>query len=201
MLIPFVGCFSILMVTDFPVYIVRLCLFVYSFWARIVHSEIKWSVVLVLVLQNLHLGSAPLWRILAWKFLVKRLWSCAATINPSVSALSPALLSHWWVSCKSTSAFWLRRGYWPCKGFDFQAVSIAFFPFSLAILFNFWAFSVFFISPSNSVSRSKSISHANSLASFTTEREPFSFSCFKASSRIQLSHKFKYQKRPFADVL
>ena len=95
---------------------------------------------------------------------------------------------------KSTSALWFRRGYQPCQGFDFQAVSIAFFPFSRA-------FFMFFISPSNSVSRSKSISHANSLASFTTECEPFSFSCFKASSRIQLSHKFKYQKRPFADVL
>ena len=85
------------------------------------------------------------------------------------------------MSCKSTSAFWLRSGYWPCNGFDFQAVSMAFFPFSLAIHFNFRAFSVFFISPSNSVSRSKSISRANSLASFTTECEPFSFSCFKAS--------------------
>ena len=102
----------------------RFCLFLYSFGTRVVHPEMRWSIVSVLVLQNLHLGSAPLWRILAWKFLVKRLWSCAATINPSDSALSPALLSHRWLSCKSTSAFWLRRGYWPCKGFDFQAVSI-----------------------------------------------------------------------------
>ena len=53
--------------------------------------------------------------------------------------------------CKSTSVVWLQRGYWPCKGFEFQAVLIALFPFSLAVLFNFQAFSVFFISPSNSV--------------------------------------------------
>ena len=159
-----------------------------------------WSVVSVLVLQNLHLGSAPLRRILAWKFLVKRLWSCAATKNPSVSALSPALLSHRWVSCKSTSAFWLRRGYWPCKGFGFRAVSIAFLLFSLPILLNFRAFSVFFISPSNSVSRSKSISRSNSLASFTT-LWTFSFSCFKASCSIQSSDKFKYPRRPIVDVL
>ena len=154
----------------------------------------RWSIVSVLVLQNLHLGSPPLWRILARKFLVKRLWSCAATINPSISALSPAVLSHWWVSCKSTSLFCLRSGYWPCKGFDFQAVSIAFYPFSLAILFNFWVFSVFFISPSNSVSRYKLISRANFLASFTKEWEPFSFSCFKASYSMQSSDKFKYRR-------
>ena len=168
----------------------------------------RWSIVSVLILQNLYLGPAPLWRIFAWKFLVKRLWSCAEKINPSVSALSSALLRHWRVLCKSTSAFWLRRGYYPCKGFDFQAVSIAFFPFSLGILFNFqlfkffsilFKFFVFFISPSNSVSRSKSISRANSLASFITEWEPFSFSCFKASRNIQPSDKFKYRKRPIVN--
>ena len=81
------------------------------------------------------------------QFLVKRLWSCVGKINPSVSTLSPALLNHWWVSCKSTSAFLLWSGYWLCNGFDFQAVSIAFFPYSLAIYFNFQAFSVFLISP------------------------------------------------------
>ena len=147
----------------------------------------RWSIVLVLILQNLHLGSAPLWRILAWKFLVKRPWSCAATTNLSASNLSLALLSHWWVSCKSTPAFWFQRGYWSCKDFDFLAVSIAFFPFSLVILFNFAAFSMFFISPSNSVSRSKSISCANSLASLTTESEPFFFPVLKlvaASSHL-----------------
>ena len=134
----------------------------------------------MLVLQNLHLGRIwriALGRILAWTFLVKRLWSCAATIDLSVSALSSALLSYWWVSCMSTSTFWLRSGCWPCKGFDFQAVS-PFSPFSLAILINFKAFSVFFISTSNLVSRSTSILRANSVASFTTECEPFSFLSF-----------------------
>ena len=153
--------------------IVPVCILI---WFKIVHPEMRWSLVLVLVLQNLHLGSAPLWKILAWKFLVKRLWSCAATIMPSVSALSPALVSHyWWLSCKSMSAFWLQSGYWPCNNFDFQVVSIAFFPFSLAILFNFQAFPMFFISPSNSVSRSKSISHTNSLTFFFTTEWNFFF--------------------------
>ena len=123
-----------------------------------------------------------------------------ATINPSVSALSPALLNNYWVSCKSTSAFWLRRGYWACKGFDLQAVLIEFFPFFLATLFNIRVFSVFVISQSNSVSRSKSILCANSRASFTAECEPFSFSCFKASFRIQSSDKFKYQNKWIVDV-
>ena len=70
-----------------------------SVWARIGHPEMRWPIVLVLVLQSLHLGSAPLWRMLAWTLLGKRLW-----------------LSY----------------------FDFS--------FLLAILFNFRAFSVFFIS-------------------------------------------------------
>ena len=163
----------------------------------------KWSIVLVLVLQNLHLGSAPLWRILAWKFLVKRLWSCAATTNLSASTLSLALLSHWWVSCKSRSAFWFQRGYWPCKDSDFLAVSIAFFPFSLAILFNFPAFSMFFISPSNSVSRTKSISHANSLASLTTESGFFFFYALKlvaGSSRLINSSTKKDQLSMFYKI-
>ena len=34
---------------------------------------------------------------LAWYDLVARLWSWAATMNPSVSAFSPLLLSHWLV--------------------------------------------------------------------------------------------------------
>ena len=102
------------------------------------------------------------------------------------------------MSCKTKSAFWLRSGYWLCNVSQCQAVSIAFFPFSLAILFNLRAFSVLFISPSNSVSRSRSISLANSLASFTTECQPFPFSCIKASRSIQSSHKFKDRKRLIA---
>ena len=88
----------------------RLCLFVYSFGARIVHGEMSWSAVSLSVLQNLHLRSVSLWRILAWKFLVKRLWSCMATTNPSTSTLCPAFLSHWEVSCKSPSTFSFEVG-------------------------------------------------------------------------------------------
>ena len=163
----------------------------------------RWSIVSLLVLQNLHLGRIwriPLGRILAWTFLVKRLWSCAAAINLSVSTLSPALLSYWWMSCMSTSAFWLWSGCWLCNDFEFQAV-FPFSPFSLAISINFRAFSVFFIFTSNLLSRSTSISRANSIASFTTECEPYSFLSFKASCSIQSSDKFKYRKRPIIDFL
>ena len=103
----------------------------------------------------------------AWKFLVKRLWSCAATINLSVSALNPELLNHWGVSCFDYIGFLALK--WVFAMLRFWALSIVFFPFFLTILFSFRALSVFFISLSNSISRSKSISRANSLySSFTT---------------------------------
>ena len=61
MLIPFVGSFKTILITDFPVYILsKTIVSVYSFGARIVHLELKWLIVLVLVLQNLHLESVPL---------------------------------------------------------------------------------------------------------------------------------------------
>ena len=99
----------------------------------------------------------------------------------------------------STSAFWLRSGCWPWNGFDFQAVS-SFSTFSLAISLDYRAFSVFFISTSNLVSRSTSFSHANSAASFTTECEPFSFLSFKlvvASSNLINSSIAKDQSSIF----
>ena len=89
--------------------------------------------------------------------------------NLSVSNLSPARVSHWWLSCKSASAVRNWSWYWPCNAFAFQAKLIALFPFSLAFLFNFWAFPFFLSSPLNSVSRYKSIPWANSLASFATD--------------------------------
>ena len=72
MFIPFVGCFNIIMARDFPVHIlsdtvVPICILIRgnnsATWER-------WSIVSVLVLQNLQIGSAPLWKMLAWKFLV-----------------------------------------------------------------------------------------------------------------------------------
>ena len=62
MLIPFVGCFNFIMVTDFLVYIFpkQLCLFVYSFGVRIVHPGMRWLIVSVPILQNLYIGSVPL---------------------------------------------------------------------------------------------------------------------------------------------
>ena len=124
-LIPFVESFNITEVTDFPVYmlsntIFSVCILIWDKnstpWDEVINS-------LGVCITESTPRLAQLWRILAWRCLVKRLWSSVATINSSVSTLSTALLSNWWVSCKSTSAFWLRRGYWTCKGFDFQAIS------------------------------------------------------------------------------
>ena len=151
---------------------------VYSFGARIVHLESKWLIVLVVVLQNLHVESAPLWKInTGLKVSSEKAQISAATINPSVSTFNAVLLNHWWLSCKSTSAFWLQSGFRSCNGFDFQEVFIAFFyslPFSLACLFIFQAFSVFPMQ-------------------ILWQCEPFSFSYFEASCRIQSPDKFKYQ--------
>ena len=159
------------MITNLPgsVLFIRIVSFCTLIKARIVHPEIRWSIVSLLVLNNLHLGSAPLWRVLAWKFLVKRFRSCVATKSLSVSNLSPAIVSHWLLSCKSASAVRHWSWYWPCNAFAFQAKLIALFLFSLAVLFNFWAFPCFLSLPLNSVSRYKSIPCANSPASFATE--------------------------------
>ena len=192
MLIALVGCFSIKMATEFPVHIltntiVSVCILI---WGKKFVSSFG-SIVLVIVLQNLHLGSALLWRILAKKNSSEEVLILCGNNKPLSVCLKPGTSEPLMGVIKSTSAFWIQREYWPCKGFDFQAVSIAFSFFSLAILFNFRAFSVFFIFPSNSF---------YSLAPFATDCEPFSFPCFKASCRIHSSDKFKYRKRPIVDV-
>ena len=155
MVIPFVGGFSIIKVTNFPVYIlssliVSVCILIWdnnsASWDEMVNS----------------LGACitkPTPRVCPIMKNISQKISCEEALT-----ISPALLSHWWMSCNSTSAFSIRCGYWSCNGFDFQAVSIAFFLFCLAIFFNFRAFFVFFVSPSNSVSRSRPIFCANSLA-------------------------------------
>ena len=54
MLTPFIGSFNIIMVLDFPVYLLSSTIVsvVYSFGTRIMHPEIMWSIILVLVSQN-----------------------------------------------------------------------------------------------------------------------------------------------------
>ena len=201
-LIPFVGFFNI-MVTDFPVCIlsstiVSVCILI---WGK--NSAPGDEVVnsLGACLTEPSPRVRPIMKNINLKI------SCEeALIMCSDNKLFMLRHKPGTFSCKSKPAFWLRIGYWSYDGFDFQAVSIAFFPLNLlsvskAILFNFWPFSVFFISPSNSVFRSRSIFRANSLASFTAECELFSFSCFQASCTIQSSDKFKYWKRPIVEFL
>ena len=62
MLIPFFRCFNIIMVTDFSVHVLSkaIVLSVYSFGIGIVHPDMRWPIILVLVSQNINLGSTPL---------------------------------------------------------------------------------------------------------------------------------------------
>ena len=52
--------------------------------------------------------------------MVARLWSWAAIMNPSVSAFSPLLLSHWLVLWWSTSASFILFGYLPWRALSSQ---------------------------------------------------------------------------------
>ena len=69
--------------------------------------------------HSLHLGpSSGFQRMLCWYQLARRLWSWAAMIKPSVSALRPAAFSHLMVLSWSTSACFTRCGYLPWRAFD-----------------------------------------------------------------------------------
>ena len=72
--------------------------------------------------------------------LVGRLWSWAAIISPSDSALSPVLLSHWLVLQSSTSASLFLLGYLACSSFSshcFTSISWACcFTFCFTLLAN-----------------------------------------------------------------
>ena len=121
----------------------------------------------------------------------------------SVSYLNPALVSHWWLSCKSASVFWHWSGYLLCNAFAFQVVLLAFFSFSVAVFFNFWAFSCFSSPPFNSVSRYKSIFGANFLAFLQQSVNLFLFHVLKLvlASDHPINSSIKYQVRPIVSVL
>ena len=70
--------------------------------------------------HTLHFGSAPFSNMFAWKFLVGRVWSCAAMMKPSVSDLRPEEASHWWVSEEFTSGSLARIGYLPWRSLSFH---------------------------------------------------------------------------------
>ena len=74
-----------------------------------------WSIVSSYLLHILHRGLVPSLIMLAWYDLVARLWSWPATMNPSVSAFSPLLLSPWLVLWWSTSVSFILFGYLPCR--------------------------------------------------------------------------------------
>ena len=101
--------------------------------------------------------------ILAWYDPVAKLWSFAAFIWPSVSVLSPVLLSHWLVLFWSTSASLVHFGYLPCNAFFFNhhhhhhyyyfnVMMYLCLECGIAVTFsicpNFTFFFVFFIDPS-----------------------------------------------------
>ena len=158
------------MITDFPVYILSVysvCILIWGMnsapWVEVVDS-------LGACITEPARRVCPIMKNTGLKVSSEKAQISAATINP---------INHWWLSCKSTSAFWLQSGFWSCNGFDFQEVFIAFFyslPFSLACLFIFQAFSVFPMQ-------------------ILWQCEPFSFSYFEASCRIQSPDKFKYQNK------
>ena len=54
----------------------------------------------------------------SWEYCVRRRWSWAALIKPSVSALRPTPLSHLWVLSWSTSACFTCCGYLPWSAFN-----------------------------------------------------------------------------------
>ena len=70
----------------------------YSVLASSGQPETRWSMVSSKRPHNLHFGfTSGFLRVLCWYQRVGRLWSWAAIIKPSVSALRPAAFSHLWV--------------------------------------------------------------------------------------------------------
>ena len=83
--------------------------------------ETRWSMVSSKRLHSLHFGSTSgFLTMLCWYHHVRRLWSWAALIKRSVSALRAAPLSHLWVLSWSTSACFSHCGYLPWSAFDSQ---------------------------------------------------------------------------------
>ena len=91
----------------------------YSVLASSGLPETRWSIVSSKRPYSLHFGSTSgFLRMLCWYQSVERLWSWAAMIKPTVSALRPAAFSHLWFLSLSTSACFTRCGYLPWSAFD-----------------------------------------------------------------------------------
>ena len=111
------------------------CLFLYLLGRITWYSDTRWSIASLYWSRIQHLGSAPF--ILVSQFLLKRLWSCTAMMNPSVSAFRPTLHICWWVFALSASACWLHQGYHLCKALFSQVCFTCLIPSFLVFLFIF----------------------------------------------------------------
>ena len=70
------------------------CLPLYSVWACTLHSLTMWNTVSSAALHILHIGETSDFSIFAFITFIRRDWSCAAVIRPSVSFFSSPLLNH-----------------------------------------------------------------------------------------------------------
>ena len=95
------------------------CLPLYSVWACTLHSLTMWNTVSSAALHILHIGETCDLSILAFITFVRRDWSCAAVIKPSVSFFSSPLLNHSQVLLLATSSVHLRNRPW--SGFSCQS--------------------------------------------------------------------------------
>ena len=99
---------------------VLLWQWIYSVLASSGQPETRWSMVSSKRPHNLHFWSTSgFLRMLCWYQRVDRLWSWAAMIKSTVSALRPVAFSHLWVLSWSTSACFTYCGYLPWSAFDF----------------------------------------------------------------------------------
>ena len=95
------------MVTDFTVYILSntcVCLFAYSFEAIIVHPAIRSSIISMLVLQNLLLGSTPMMKDIVLKISSKEALILCGNNKPFSLCLKPGTSQ----SLRGVM-FWLHR--------------------------------------------------------------------------------------------
>ena len=95
------------------------CQFWYSAVARMGQPDTRWSMVSMCLSNTLHFGLAPFSNMLAWKFLVGRLWSCTAMMKYSVSDFrsdEDILMGQWRIYIRISSTNW----YLPWRDLSFH---------------------------------------------------------------------------------
>ena len=86
------------------------CQFWYSAGARMGQPDTRWSMVSMCLSNTLHFGLTPFSNMLAWKFLVGRLWSCTAMMKHSVSDFrsdEDILMGQWRIYIRISSTNWV----------------------------------------------------------------------------------------------